>query len=102
MPEARLTTEEVRHLAVLARVGMTDDEIETMRDQMSNILENFDILSQVDTESVEPTGHSVEVTSVMRDDLVAWYTVTVKLDLEARGLIKRLPGSGPQRLVRSG
>ena len=31
---------------------------------------------------------------------VARYTVTVKLDLEARGLIKRLPGSGPQRLVQ--
>ena len=71
MPETRLTTEEVRHLAVLARVGMTDDEIETMRDQMSNILENFDVLREVDTDSVEPTGHSVGVTSVMRDDVVA-------------------------------
>ncbi len=71
MPETRLTTEEVRHLAVLARVGMTDDEIETMRDQMSNILENFDVLREVDTDAVEPTGHSVDVTSVMRDDVVA-------------------------------
>ncbi len=71
MPETRLTTEEVRHLAALARIGMTDEELETMRDQMSNILENFDILSEVDTESVEPTGHSVEVTSVMRDDIAA-------------------------------
>ena len=32
---------------------------------------------------------------------VTWYTVTVKLDLEARGLVNRVPGSGPQRLVRS-
>ncbi len=71
MPETRLTTEEVRQLAALARIGMTDEELETMRDQMSNILENFDILSQVDTDSVEPTGHSVEVTSVMRDDVAA-------------------------------
>ena len=71
MPDAKLTTEEVRHLAALARVGMTEDEIETMRDQMSNILENFDVLREVDTDSVEPTGHSVGVTSVMRDDVVA-------------------------------
>ncbi len=71
MPETRLTTEEVRHLAALSRVGMTDDEIETMRDQMSNILENFDVLREVDTDAVEPTGHSVGVTSVMRDDVVA-------------------------------
>ncbi len=71
MPDTRLTSEEVRHLAALARVGMTDEEIETMRDQMSNILENFDVLREVDTDSVEPTGHSVGVTSVMRDDVVA-------------------------------
>ena len=46
MPDASLTIEEVRHLAALARVGMTEEELETMRDQMSNILENFDVLSQ--------------------------------------------------------
>ena len=33
---------------------------------------------------------------------VGWYTTTVKLDLEARGLIKRVPGVSPQRLVRAG
>ena len=66
----RLTIEEVRHIAVLARVGMTEEELERMRDEMSHILENFDVLSQVDTESVEPTGHSVDLDSVMRDDEV--------------------------------
>ena len=66
----RLTIEEVRHIAMLARVGMTDEQIERMRDHMSNILESFDVLGQVDTEGVEPTGHSVDLTSVMRDDSV--------------------------------
>lgn len=64
----RLTTEEVRHIALLARIGMTSEEIERMRDQLSNILEHFDVLSQVDTQGVEPTGHSVDLTSVMRED----------------------------------
>ena len=64
----RLTTDEIRQLAVLARVGMTDDELDRMRDQMSNILENFDILKQVNTEGVEPTGHAVDLNSVMRED----------------------------------
>ena len=64
----RLTTEEVRHIALLARVGMTDDEIQRMGEEMSHILENFDVLDQVDTDGVEPTGHSVDLTSVMRDD----------------------------------
>ena len=66
----RLTIEEVRHIAMLARVGMTEEDLERMRDEMSHILENFDVLSQVDTESVEPTGHSVDLDSVMRDDEV--------------------------------
>ena len=66
----RLSIEEVRHLAMLARIGMTDEELERMRDEMSHILENFDVLSQVDTESVEPTGHAVDLSSVMRDDEV--------------------------------
>ena len=64
----RITSNEVRHLSVLARVGMTDDEINLMRDQLSHILDNIDILNQVDTEGVEPTGHSVDVNTVMRED----------------------------------
>ena len=67
----RITTEEVRHLALLARIAMTEEEMERMRDQMSNILEQFEVLKQVDTEGVEPTGHSADVESVMRDDEVA-------------------------------
>ena len=38
MTDERLTTDDVRHIALLARIGMTDDEIELMRDQMSHIL----------------------------------------------------------------
>ena len=63
-----LTIDEVRHIAALARIGMSDEELEQMRDEMSHILENFDVLSEVDTEGVEPMGHSVDLTSVMRKD----------------------------------
>ena len=66
---SRLTTEEVRHIALLARVGMTDDEIELMRDQLSDILAQFEALSGVDTGDLEPTGHSVDLLSVMREDV---------------------------------
>ena len=66
----RLTEEEVRHVAALARIAMTDDEVELMRSQLSNILEHVSVLNEVDTDGVEPTGHSVDVTSVMRDDEV--------------------------------
>ena len=63
-----INAEEVRHIALLARVRMTDEEVELMRDKMSNILGHFDVLQQVDTEGVEPTGHSADLESVMRDD----------------------------------
>jgi aspartyl-tRNA(Asn)/glutamyl-tRNA(Gln) amidotransferase subunit C len=65
----RLTSDEVQHIAALARVAMTDDEIERMRDEMSNILDHFDVLQQVDTTGAEPTGHSAGLESVMRDDV---------------------------------
>ncbi len=65
----RLTTEEVRHIALLARVGMTDEEVELMRGQLSDILEQFEALSSVDTGDLEPTGHSVDLLSVMREDV---------------------------------
>ena len=64
----RLTSEEVRYIAMLARVSLRDEEVELMRDQMSNILDHFDVLQQVNTEGVEPTGHSADVETVMRED----------------------------------
>ncbi|MDP7578780.1 MAG: Asp-tRNA(Asn)/Glu-tRNA(Gln) amidotransferase subunit GatC [SAR202 cluster bacterium] len=66
----RLTSDEVKHVAHLARLGMSDDETELMRDQLSNILEQFKSLEQVDTKNIEPTGHSANLQSVMRDDTV--------------------------------
>ena len=47
---------------------MNDEEVEIMRGQMVNILNNIDVLNNVDTAGVEPTGHSVDVRSVMRED----------------------------------
>lgn len=66
----RLTTDEVKHVARLARLGMSEDETEVMRDQLSNILEQFEALEEVDTGGIEPTGHFADLESVMRDDEV--------------------------------
>ena len=63
-----LSREEVLHIARLARVGVTEADVEQMREQLSNILENFDVLRQVDTEGVPPTGHAIAMQNVMRDD----------------------------------
>ena len=63
-----LSREEVIHIATLCRLGLSEEDIQQFQEQLSNILEQFDVLKEVDTEDVEPTGHSVAVESVMRED----------------------------------
>jgi aspartyl-tRNA(Asn)/glutamyl-tRNA(Gln) amidotransferase subunit C len=67
----KLSREEVLHIARLARVGLTEDEITRFSEQLSNLLENFEVLQKVDTTDVPPTAQSVSLQSVMREDEVA-------------------------------
>ena len=67
----KLSREEVKHIALLARLGLSEDEVEKLREQLSNILENFEILKKVDTTDVPPTSHPIALVNVMRDDEVA-------------------------------
>ena len=64
----KLSREEVLHIALLARLGLTDSDVETFREQLSNILENFEVLQQVDTGDVPPTAQSITLRNVMKDD----------------------------------
>jgi aspartyl-tRNA(Asn)/glutamyl-tRNA(Gln) amidotransferase subunit C len=66
----KLSREEVLHISRLARVGITDTEIEKMAEQLSNILENFDILREVDTTGIPPTAQSIDLQNIMRNDIV--------------------------------
>lgn len=71
----KLSREEVQHIALLARIGLNKDEIEKFRLQLSNILENFEILKQVDTADLSPTAQSVKLQNVFRaDESKASYT----------------------------
>ena len=63
-----LTDEEVRHIALLARLGISDAEVEKFRNQLSNILENMEILKEADTAGLEPTSQSVALQNVFRED----------------------------------
>ncbi len=67
----KLSREEVLHIARLARLGLSKAEVDRLGEQLSNILENFKILQQVDTSGVEPTAHSIALQNVMREDEVA-------------------------------
>ncbi len=63
-----LSIEEVKHIALLARVGVSDEDLERFQVQLSNILENFEVLNSVDTDGVPPTSHAVPMHNVMRKD----------------------------------
>ena len=60
--------EQVEHIASLARIGLTDDEVEMFRQQLSDILEQFQALAELDTAGIEPTGHAVDLRGVLRED----------------------------------
>ena len=67
----KLSREDVLHIAQLARLGLTEAEVEKFREQLSNLLENFEVLQQVDTTGVPPTAQSIDLQTVVRDDEVA-------------------------------
>jgi aspartyl-tRNA(Asn)/glutamyl-tRNA(Gln) amidotransferase subunit C len=67
----KLSREEVLRIARLARLGLTEAEITRLSEQLSNLLEHFQVLQQVDTTGVPPTAQSVALQSVMRDDVVS-------------------------------
>ena len=67
----KLSREEVLHIALLARLGLTETEVDRLTEQLSNILENFEELQQVDTNGVPPTAQSVTLQNVVSDDEVA-------------------------------
>ncbi len=68
----KLSHEEVEHIALLARLGSSEEEeLERFREQLSHILESFEVLQQVDTADVPPTAQSVDLQDVVRADEVS-------------------------------
>ena len=65
-----LTLDEVRHVARLARLRLNGAELEEMREQLSSILDYFDMLQEVDVTGVPPTAQVTDVVNVVRVDEV--------------------------------
>jgi aspartyl-tRNA(Asn)/glutamyl-tRNA(Gln) amidotransferase subunit C len=64
-----ITRADVEHVAVLARLGLTDAEVERMVTQLNSILEAVGVLAEVDTSMVGPTAQVIPLENVMRDDI---------------------------------
>jgi aspartyl-tRNA(Asn)/glutamyl-tRNA(Gln) amidotransferase subunit C len=68
--DAKITRQEVRHVALLARLELSEAEEERMTGQMNSILEYMDKLNELETKDVEPTTHAIQLQNVLRPDLV--------------------------------
>ena len=64
----KLSHEEVRHIAELAKLGITDEEVEQFSEQLSAILEYAEMINRLDTDAIPPTAQVAELRNVMRDD----------------------------------
>lgn len=64
-----LSQEEVRHIAVLARVGLSDTEVEKYQKDLSAVLAWFEELSKADTDHVDAVGHITGRSDVARSDI---------------------------------
>ncbi len=65
---ARLTREDVAHVASLARLALSDDELDTFTWQLAEVLDHAADVSSLDLDGVAPTAHAMAVTNVMRLD----------------------------------
>ena len=64
----------VQHIATLARIGLNEEELETLREQLSHILEQFEVLSELDASGLTPAVQAQDLphgSGVMREDVAA-------------------------------
>ncbi|MGH2704675.1 MAG: Asp-tRNA(Asn)/Glu-tRNA(Gln) amidotransferase subunit GatC [Actinomycetota bacterium] len=59
---------DVRHVARLARLALSDEDVELFREQLGRILEHAERVTSLDTDDVPPTSHAIPLTNVFRPD----------------------------------
>ena len=66
----RITRDDVAHVADLARLALTDEELDVFTVQLAAVLDHADDVESLDTEGVPPTAHPLPLVNVLRDDVV--------------------------------
>jgi aspartyl-tRNA(Asn)/glutamyl-tRNA(Gln) amidotransferase subunit C len=66
---ATLSRSDVEHVAHLARLGLTEDELTLLEGQLNHILDQYAILTRLDTEHIPPTAQTIELENILRDDV---------------------------------
>jgi aspartyl-tRNA(Asn)/glutamyl-tRNA(Gln) amidotransferase subunit C len=70
MPQTRITSDQVRHVAKLARLALDEPQLERFRLQLDPILDYIAKIGQADIEGIEPMAHAVHLSNVLREDRV--------------------------------
>jgi aspartyl-tRNA(Asn)/glutamyl-tRNA(Gln) amidotransferase subunit C len=64
-----LSRTDVEHVALLARLGLTVEELTRLEGQLNHILDQYGILARLDTEDIPPTAQTIELENILRDDV---------------------------------
>jgi aspartyl-tRNA(Asn)/glutamyl-tRNA(Gln) amidotransferase subunit C len=66
---ATLSRSDVEHVAHLARLGLSDEELARLEGQLNHILDQYQILARLDTDAIPPTAQTIELENILRDDV---------------------------------
>ena len=66
---ATLSRSEVEHVAYLARLGLTDEELTRLEGELNHILDQYAILTELPTDNIPPTAQTIELENILRDDV---------------------------------
>jgi aspartyl-tRNA(Asn)/glutamyl-tRNA(Gln) amidotransferase subunit C len=84
-----LTRDEVKKVAVLGRLNLTEAEVDEFTEQLGSVLSYIEVLDELDVSNVEPMAHAADVTNVFRTD-------TVKPSLDREAALSNAPKSDGQ------
>jgi aspartyl-tRNA(Asn)/glutamyl-tRNA(Gln) amidotransferase subunit C len=66
---ASLSRADVEHVAYLARLGLTDEELGRLEGQLNHILDQYATLAELDTDTIPPTAQTIELENILREDV---------------------------------
>ena len=65
-----LTRADVEHVAYLARLGLSEEELARLEGQLNHILDQYATLAELDTDAIPPTAQTIELENILREDVV--------------------------------